>query len=103
MTRPTTVMTWRCSMNTPRGSQAAVDYLRENFRPSDRLAVVLINKRTDTVIQRLTSAERLISPEVQEWLHEQNSRHFEVYVSMNALREQARGRTKADVEAIRHV
>src|SRR5689334_21185961 len=96
-------MLWSRSMSPNERRQASVDYLRDNFRPNDRLAVVLINKRSDTVIQRLTTAERLASEEVQGWLREQNQQRFEVYVSMNALRGIARGRTKADVEAIRHV
>src|SRR4029077_11970315 len=37
------------------------------------------------------------------WLRFQDSQHFEIYVSMNALREGARGRTKEDVAVIRHV
>jgi len=78
-------------------------YLLANFRPDDRLAVVLINKRTRSEIQRLTTAETLPEPECQEWLRHQNAQGYEVYLSMNALTPTAMGRTKADVAAIRHI
>jgi RepB DNA-primase from phage plasmid len=78
-------------------------YLREHFQPTDRLAVVLVNKRADTVVQRIAPAEKIAAPDFQTWLHLQNSRRSEVYISMNALEDNARTRTKADVAAVRHV
>jgi hypothetical protein len=90
-------------MSVDKSQEIAARYIRENFVGSDRLAVVLLNKRIQSVIQRLTSAETLATREVQEWLADQNARHFEVYLSMNALAPTAMGRTKADVAAIRHV
>jgi hypothetical protein len=81
----------------------ASQYIRENFAPSDRLAVVLLNKRTQDVIQRLASAERIAVEDFQAWLRLQNADGYEVYLSMNALSKAAKGRTKADVETVRHV
>ncbi len=81
----------------------AAGYLRENFRPEDHLAVVLVHKRTGGVHQRLASAERIAAPDFQAWLRHKNAGQNEVYVSMNTLRQDAHGRTKADVETIRHV
>jgi hypothetical protein len=81
----------------------AGDYLRCNFEPKDRLAVVLVNKRGGSVIQRLATAEKIAAPDFQAWLRQKNAQEHEVYISMNALREGARGRTKADVGTIRHV
>ena len=78
-------------------------YIRENFQPSDRLAVVLLNKRSGSVTQRIGIAERIAAPEFQSWLRLQNAQRHEIYISMNALRPSARGRTKADIETIRHV
>src|SRR5215467_1627535 len=78
-------------------------FVRENFQPEDRLAIVLLNKRTDTVVQRLASARKIAAPDFQNWLGRENARRFEVYISMNALQPNARGRTKNDVAAIRHV
>ncbi len=84
-------------------SEIASKYIEENFQPSDRLAVVLLNKRTGAVTQRIASAERLAAPEFQAWLRHRNAQKEEIYISMNTLREDARGRTKGDIQAIRHL
>ena len=84
-------------------SDAGSRYIRENFEPTDRLAVVLLNKQTSAVVQRLGSAERIASPEFQAWLRHMNAQQNEIYISMNALHEGARGRTKEDIGAIRHI
>ena len=81
----------------------ASDYIRENFEPDDRLAVVLLNKRTAGVIQRLAPARQLASEEFQSWLRERNDAGWDVYLSMNALRPHATGRTKSDVITVRHL
>jgi hypothetical protein len=81
----------------------AAKYIRDNFEPSDRLAVVLLNKQTGRVTQRIASADRIASPAFQSWLRHMNAQKHEIYVSMNTLREGATGRTKADVQAVRHV
>jgi hypothetical protein len=81
----------------------ASDYLLDNFDRCDRLAVVLLHKRAGTVVQRLAAAERIAAPDFQAWLRLKNTAQNEVYISMNALRPDAHGRTKADVDVIRHV
>src|SRR6266851_8278316 len=97
-------MIWSQSMNTHKFARSIPGpYLRASFAPTDRLAVVLVNKRPDSVIQRIATAEKIASQDFQAWLRYQNSQRYEVYVSMNALREDARGRTKEDIAAIRHV
>jgi len=88
---------------TETSQEIAATYLQENFESDDRLAVVLIHKRTGAVLQRLAAAERIAASDFQAWLRFKNAAQNEVYISMNALREEARGRTKADVAAIRHV
>jgi hypothetical protein len=82
---------------------SAADYIRDNFHPADRLAVVLLNKRIDSVIQRLAAADKIAAPDFQAWLRYRNARHDDVYISMNALACGAKGRTKADIAAIRHI
>jgi hypothetical protein len=89
--------------NKAANRDTAAQYIRENFAPTDRLAVVLLNKRTDSVIQRLAAAEKIAAPDFQDWLRHQNAQRYDVYVSMNALQPAAKGRTKQDVAAIRHV
>ena len=81
----------------------SVDYLLDNFDRSDRLAVVLIHKRSSAVLQRLATADQIAAADFQAWLRHKNAGQNEVYISMNALREDAHGRTKADVGPIRHV
>lgn len=78
-------------------------YILANFEPQDRLAVVLIHKRSGSVLQRLAPAERMAAEDFQAWLRHKNAGQHEVYVSMNALRPDAHGRTKADVGLIRHI
>ncbi len=56
--------------------------------PQDRLAIVLIDKRSGAVAQRIATAEKIASKEFQTWLHHMNAARMEVYVSMNALRDQ---------------
>ncbi len=78
-------------------------YIRDNFRSTDRLAVVLIHKETGHVIQRVATAERIAEQDFQAWLRHQNAHRYEIYISMNALDEEARSRTKEDVAAVRHI
>ena len=85
-------------------TDTATIFIRENFGPGDRLAVVLLNKRRQEVIQRLAAAESIAAPDFQSWLrHKNDVEKFEVYLSLNALKESAEGRTKADVAVIRHL
>src|SRR5208283_4258159 len=84
-------------------SNAARDYIRDNFRPDDRLAVVLVNKQKEDVVQRIASADKIAGEEFQRWLRHMNANKYEVYVSMNSLQPGARGRTKADIDQVRHV
>lgn len=79
------------------------DYILENFEPDDRLAVVLIDRSSGVVTQRIASARQIASPEFQVWLKSENRSGRDVFVSMNALHEQARGRTREDVAAVRHL
>lgn len=78
-------------------------YFLEEFEPEDRLAVVLLSRHSESVIQRIASARQLASPKSQLWLHEQNRMGYEVYCSPNVLEADARGRTKDDVATIRHI
>lgn len=81
----------------------AKEYIKANFHDKDRLAIVLIQKQSEQVEQRVASVDQITSEHFQSWLRYKNKEKYEVYVSMNALNESARGRTKADVGEIRHV
>jgi hypothetical protein len=90
-------------MSFNKSSEIAARYIRDNFAPADKLAVVLLHKRSRLVIQRLASAEIIATPEFQGWLKHHNDQQYEVYLSMNTLAPTATGRTKADVAVIKHV
>lgn len=79
------------------------DYIKQNYDPDDRLAVVIKNQRTGQVIQRLTSARTIASPDFQRWLRFHNVNGGNAYLSVNALLPEATGRTRAQVQTIRHV
>ena len=78
-------------------------YIRDNFEASDRIAILLLNRETRESLQRITTAEKASSPEFQAWLRYRASRHDEVYIGMNLLRQDAWARTKDQISAIRHL
>ena len=82
---------------------SASEYILENFEPSDRIAVLVRNRRTGETIQRITRATNAASPDFQGWLRLKNGRGADIYVGMNSLKRDAQSRTKADVEKIRHL
>ena len=89
----------------PEGDRALTteEYIRRNFQPTDRIAVLVLNREADTKTQRVITAEMLATDRWQAWLRGENARGANIYISYNALREDTRNRTKADVAAIRHV
>src|SRR5579871_679936 len=108
MTQPKTDTISQPSTAARRSRQAMdpevpVRYIRENFHPEDRLAVVIIDKQTNRTIQRVAGVDRIIRPEFQAWLRHQNASHREIYIGMNPVRQECRSRTKADIADIRHV
>jgi RepB DNA-primase N-terminal domain len=79
------------------------EYIRRNFEPNDRIAVLVLNRDTGRKVQRVTTAEKLASESWQAWLRHENAQGANIYISYNVLRDDTRTRTKADVAAIRHV
>jgi len=84
-------------------THTAPEYLRANFASADRLAVVALNRTTADTKQRIATAERISQDDFQRWLRFLNKEHYEIYVSMNTIREDANGRKKSDIAQIRHV
>jgi len=82
---------------------SASSYLGENFEPSDRIAILLLDRRTGEATQRITSAQKAASPEFQAWLRYKNANGADVYVGMNPLKKDASTRTKDDIQMIRHL
>ena len=79
------------------------DYILDNFGPTDRIAMLLLNRDSGETIQRITSAQKAASPEFQAWLRYKNANGSDIYMGMNPLRQNASTRTKEDIESIRHV
>jgi hypothetical protein len=74
-----------------------------NYQPADNLALFLINRKTGERHQFVRRAQAVAGGKLQSWLRYKNSSGFDVFISQNALREGATGRTKADILAVRHV
>lgn len=84
-------------------SLSVSEYILDNFKPSDRLAVLLRNRKTEEVIQRIALAEKIAAPDFQQWLKERNRTGYDIYIGMNTLKDGAYSRTKRDIQEIRHV
>lgn len=79
------------------------DFIKQNYRPDDRVALVIRNRHEDYTLQRLLSAQDAASPRVQRFLRYENAHGSDIYISMNTLKPEARGRTKADIADICHL
>jgi hypothetical protein len=84
-------------------SATASEYINDNFKPSDRIAVLVLNRNLGETTQRITTAQKAASPEFQAWLRYKNANGADIYVGMNPLKQDASTRTKDDIEAIRHL
>lgn len=82
---------------------SASEYILDNFKPTDRIAVLVLNRQLGETTQRITTAQKASSPEFQAWLRYKNANGADIYVGMNALQHHASTRTKDDIEKISHV
>lgn len=82
---------------------APAEYLRANYERDDYLAVVLIYRETGIPKHEFGTAERIAAPRYQAHLRAENAKGADIYLTVNALKPGATGRTKADVETVRHV
>jgi len=87
---------------TPRPPSAS-EYILDNFKPTDRIAVLVLNRQQGETTQRITTAQKAASPEFQAWLRYKNANGADIYVGMNPLQQNASTRTKDDIEKISHV
>lgn len=90
-------------MNPLENPQSASEYILDSFKPTDRIAMLVLNRDFGETIQRITSAQKASSPEFQAWLRYKNANGSDIYMGMNPLREDASTRTKEDIASIRHV
>ena len=82
---------------------SATEYILDNFEPTDRIAMLVLNRDFGETIQRITSAQKAASPEFQAWLRYKNANGSDIYIGMNPLRQDAPTRTKEEIDSIRHV
>jgi len=90
------------SSPTSKETPAAL-YIRDNYRPVDRVAAVAVNRKTRRSVERIAPAENIAAEDGQDWLRHMNENGYEIYLSANALKGEARSRTREDIEAIRHI
>lgn len=80
------------------------EYIRANFHPTDRIAVLVRNSKRGETIQRISTVDKIAASSFQDWMRYKNEMDScDIYVGMNALKQQARTRTKDDILAIRHL
>jgi len=82
---------------------SASEYILDNFKSTDRIAVLVLNRHLRETTQRITTAQKASSPEFQAWLRYKNANGADIYIGMNALQHHASTRTKDDIEHISHV
>jgi hypothetical protein len=87
---------------TPR-SLSASEYALALFDPADTVAILARNRRTAQTVQRITSAETVAGPEFQSRLRNENAAGADIFIGMNPLKEGADGRTKDNIQGIRHL
>ncbi len=94
-------------MNAPEKSAlslpSASEYILDNFKPTDRVAILVLNRQLGETTQRITTAQKASSAEFQAWLRYKNANGADIYIGMNALQHHASTRTKEDIEKISHV
>ena len=86
-----------------KASPTASEYISANFKPSDRIAILVLNRNLGETTQRITTAQKAASAEFQAWLRYKNANGADIYVGMNPLKQDSSTRTKGDIETIRHV
>jgi hypothetical protein len=80
-----------------------VRYLARNFAPEDRIAIVLIDRERNEIEQKLLLVEQVVADRFEAHLRASNAHGRDIFVSMNTMKTEARGRTKADVDVVRHL
>jgi len=83
--------------------EAPIDYLRCAYEREDRLAVVLIHRGTGAVKHEFRTASEIAAARYQAHLRAANANGADIYVTVNTLKPDATGRTKSDVDTVRHV
>lgn len=84
-------------------SEASVRFLQTAYEPDDWIAIFLKSYETGQTLQRVGPLSLFLQPNVHAWLRAMNAHRFNVYVSVNAVREAQRTRTKDAIATVRHI
>jgi RepB DNA-primase from phage plasmid len=88
----------------PRTDVTPADYIRANFQPSDRIAVLVRSAKRGETVQRISTAHKIGTTQFQEWIRYKNEKDgCDIYIGMNTLKQAAFTRTKDDILAVRHL
>ncbi len=82
---------------------SAHEYVLALHAPEDQIAVLLRNRSRGQTLQRITTAEMVMSPEFQRWLKRENRSGSDIFIGMNPLKEGATSRSKENIREVRHV
>ena len=82
---------------------APLQFLRTAYDAKDWIAVLLKHYESGEALQRVGPTTLFQQANVQAWLRLMNARHFNVYVSVNAIAPGRRSRSRDAIDAIRHV
>ncbi len=77
------------------------EYILDNFEPTDRIAVLVLNRNVTETIQRITSAQKASNLGFQAWLRYKNGNGSDIYIGMNPLKKDASTRTKEEIDSIK--
>ena len=88
-------------MDPETSSASASAFIRALYDDESRCAVLAVGRgETKSVVQRLFPAADLRKPTTQAWLRHLNAKGHDIFIGMNPMRPDTRGRTKADVLAV---
>ena len=81
-----------------------VDFITDMYQPDDLVALVLVSREEEAKTQqRIWTAEKAASNDVQRWLRYSNSHGYDIYIGMNPLQPGSRTRNKEDIQEVRRV
>jgi len=84
-------------------SLSASEYVLSLFEAADELAILTRNRRKGRTVQRIATAETIVSSQFQEWLRSENAAGADIFVGMNPIKNGANSRTKENIREIRHL
>jgi len=64
---------------------SASEYILDNFKPTDRIAVLVLNRQLGETTQRITTAQKASSPEFQAYLRYKNANGADIYRSQESV------------------